>query len=108
MKKVCFIPKHGSRVFCLIFLIFSFLSLSQVQADEPQYGGRVTLLGEVETRGFDAIATKSLVAGGRAIACLVMEKLFKRSQTGELIPVLGLSAETSSDGTTWTIRLRRG
>ena len=77
-------------------------------AAEPEYGGSLTYVGEIGARGFDAIKVRSLVGGGRGVAVLVMEKLFKRGEQGELIPVLGLSATNSSDGKTWVIKLRQG
>ncbi len=91
----------------LLFILI-FFPVHRSEAQDPEYGGRVTLIGEVGARGFDAIKTRSLVGGGRAVACLVMEKLFKRGEDGGLKPALGLSAIKSQDGKIWTIKLRQG
>ncbi|MFH1984980.1 MAG: ABC transporter substrate-binding protein [Pseudomonadota bacterium] len=74
----------------------------------PQYGGALRSAFEIRAMGFDAIKTRMLYSAGRATAMLVMEKLFERGEDDTLIPVLGLSATASTDGTVWTIALRRG
>ncbi len=88
--------------------ILVFFSQTHAQTPDPEYGGRLTLVGEVDVRGFDAIKTRSLVGGGRIVARLVMEKLFSRGENHELVPALGLSAVNSEDGKTWTIKVRQG
>ncbi len=101
--------KRSSNFLIILFIFLGFLFSSfQTQAAEPEYGGRVTLVGEVDARGFDAIKTRALFGGGRIIGRLVMEKLFDRGEKGELVPALGLSAINSTDGKTWTIKLRQG
>ncbi|WDP87403.1 MAG: hypothetical protein HUN05_21635 [Desulfobacter sp.] len=95
--------------FFIFFILFGNLFFfTHAQAAGPEYGGRLTFLGEVDVRGFDAIKTRSLVGGGRIVARLVMDKLFSRGENGELLPGLGLSAVNSKDGKTWTIVLRQG
>lgn len=91
----------------LISILSLFLS-QPTHAAEPKMGGRVTIIGELDARGFDAIKTRSLVGGARVVSALVMEKLFNRGEQGALVPVLGLSAQESPDGRTWTIALRQG
>jgi len=84
-----------------------FFTQAHALAAAPEYGGRLTLVGEVDVRGFDAIKTRSLVGGGRIVARLVMEKLFSHGKEGELVPGLGLFAVNSKDGKSWTITLRK-
>lgn len=109
-----FIKKNRSIFVSAVIFTFLFIGLfflfgqPEGQAADPKYGGKITLVGELGARGFDAIKTRSLAGGGRAVACLIMEKLFKRGKNDELIPVLGLSATNSEDGKTWTIKLRQG
>ncbi len=92
----------------ILLVFFSVFSQTQSQAASPEYGGRLSLTGEIDARGFDAIKTRSLAGGGRLIARLVMEPLFDRGENNELVPALGLSAINSKDGKTWTITLRQG
>ena len=106
------VVKYGTCISCclclsLIILIPLFLS-QPAHGAEPKMGGRVTFIGELDSRGFDAIKTRSLVGGARVVSALVMEKLFERGEHGELLPVLGLAAQESEDSKTWTITLRQG
>lgn len=75
---------------------------------EPHYGGTLRAGFEIRAFGFDAIKARNFISAGRMISNLVMEKLFERSADDTLIPVLGLSAAPSEDGTVWTIALRKG
>ena len=77
------------------------------RAAEPEYGGTLRHVGELEAAGFDALQTRALTGTGRLAASLVMEKLFERDDAGELVPALGLSLQPSQDETVWTIRLRQ-
>ncbi|WP_028584413.1 ABC transporter substrate-binding protein [Desulfogranum mediterraneum] len=94
-------------VICLILPLTIIGSLEITYAG-PKYGGSLQVADEMDARGFDAIQTRALVGNGGTAANLVMERLFKMDKDKRLIPVLGLSASPSSDGKTWTIRLREG
>ncbi|MDM8556334.1 ABC transporter substrate-binding protein [Desulfococcaceae bacterium HSG7] len=82
--------------------------ITSAQEAQPKYGGTLRMAGEIDAMGFDAIKARSAMGGGRAIGNLVMERLFNRGKDNELIPVLGLSAASSEDGKTWTVKLRQG
>ena len=99
-------------VFCFTILVVAGLPSVgmpvESQAAGPDYGGTLRFVGEVDALGFDAIKARSMAASGRRVGNLVMEKLFNRGDDGALIPVLGLSAVLSEDGTLWTVKLRKG
>ncbi len=98
--------------FTALLLVMSTLAVVPgiVAAQEalPKYGGALRLVGELDAMGFDAIKARSSYGAGRAIGSLVMERLFNRGKDDTLIPVLGLSAESSEDGKTWAVKLRQG
>lgn len=93
---------------CSFLVLPIIILLSHVAWAEPKYGGTFRFVSELDAMGFDAIKTRSLIGAGRGVGNLVMEKLFDRGNKGELIPALGLSATSSGDGKTWTIKLRKG
>ena len=82
--------------------------IASAQEAQPKYGGTLRVTGENDAMGFDAIKARSAMGAGRMIGNLVMEKLFERGKDDKLIPVLGLSAASSEDGKTWTVKLRQG
>ena len=91
-----------------IVLILLGLSIS-TQASEHRYGGTLTFGVEAEFAGFEVIKSSSRLAiNGATAANAIMEPLFKMDKDGNLVPVLGLSAKLSEDGTTWSIKLRKG
>ncbi len=99
--------------FTALFLVIGMImtpgaGIASAQDAKPKYGGTLRIAAEIDALGFDAIKGRSFVGAGRAIGNLVMEKLFTRGKNDELIPVLGLSATSSEDGKTWTIKLREG
>ncbi|MDM8556671.1 ABC transporter substrate-binding protein [Desulfococcaceae bacterium HSG7] len=98
--------------FTALLLVMSTLAvvpgILAAQEAQPKYGGALRLVGELGAMGFDAIKARSSYGAGRAIGSLVMERLFNRGKDDTLIPVLGLSIESSEDGKTWTVKLRQG
>ena len=96
-----------STIIIMISLMFAGMA-DLARAADPKYGGTLRFVGEVDAFGFDALKAQALVGPGRVVGNLVMEKLFNRGKSGELIPVLGLSATSSEDGKVWTIKLRKG
>ncbi|MCP4690318.1 MAG: hypothetical protein GY859_19855, partial [Desulfobacterales bacterium] len=103
--------KHSNGIRWIVpiaILVAAALICAPVHAAEPKHGGTLRWVGEVDARGFDAIKTPVLLGTGMLTAIHVMEKLFETDEDGKLIPVLGLSATSSEDGKTWTIKLRRG
>ena len=102
-------PRVTQSCFIFLFLVmFITLNAAPKAWADPKYGGTLRFLGEVDAMGFDAIKARSALGGGRAMGSLVMEKLFARDNNDALIPVLGISAQSSEDGKTWTIELRKG
>lgn len=63
---------------------------------------------EVPFQGFDVLKTGALNPPLSPLFNLLLEPLFRMDREGRLIPVLGLSATASEEGTTWEIRLREG
>src|SRR4051812_47831957 len=78
------------------------------QAAKPNYGGTVSLAVEDDSKGFDPIKAGYLNSPARSIARAIEERLFGMDEKGNLIPELALSASSSKDGKTWTIKLRQG
>ncbi|MDM8535161.1 ABC transporter substrate-binding protein [Desulfobacterales bacterium HSG17] len=78
------------------------------QEEKPKYGGTMRVISEIDANGFDILKARSSIGLSTDAGHLVMEKLFNMGPNGELIPVLGLSAASSEDGKTWTIKLRKG
>lgn len=97
-------------MFTAVFLVVGTIAAGHVFAQDlkPKYGGTLRFVDELDAMGFDAIKTSSTMGAGRVVANQVMERLFHRGKDDELIPVLGLSATSSEDGKTWTIKLRQG
>lgn len=78
------------------------------QEGKPKYGGTLRVISEIDAYGFDILKARSSIGLSTDAGHLVMEKLFNMGPDGELIPALGLSATSSEDGKTWTIKLRKG
>jgi 4-phytase/acid phosphatase/peptide/nickel transport system substrate-binding protein len=83
------------------------LNFTHLALAEPHYGGTLRMAHELDAVGFDAIKARTAIGAGSNAAGLIMEKLFEHGPTGELVPVLGLSATPSTDSKTWTIQLRQ-
>ena len=73
----------------------------------PRYGGTLNLGIEFKLYGFDSIKTRIFTVSAQTAGHLIMERLFDTDETGDIIPMLGLSMTPSPDGKTWTIELRR-
>lgn len=71
-------------------------------------GGVIYFGIEVPFQGFDLLKTGVLNPPLAPLNNLMMEPLFRKDSAGNLIPVLGLSATPSADGTAWDIKLRQG
>ncbi len=77
-------------------------------AGEVKNGGTLNVGFNVDIRGFDIMKTRYIGPSGASALNLVEEKLFNLNDDGSLEPVLGLAAEISPDGKTWTVSLRQG
>ncbi|MCP4689037.1 MAG: hypothetical protein GY859_13365 [Desulfobacterales bacterium] len=92
---------------CLL-LIPAILLVAPGAWAEPHYGGKLRLAVEGKVYGFDAVKGGAFTQSTQTVANLVMEPLFDLGENGEILPLLGLSMDSSADGKTWTISLRQG
>ncbi|MCP4694782.1 MAG: hypothetical protein GY859_42535, partial [Desulfobacterales bacterium] len=77
-------------------------------AGEVKKGGALNVGFESPPNGFDILKTRFAGPQTASALNLVEEKLFNLNDDGSLEPVLGLGAEISPDGKTWTVSLRQG
>ena len=98
--------RRGAVIGTLLALLIGLVA--QASHADPKRGGVLRVADEMEAMGFDAIKAKPPAGIGGLAGNLVMERLFEADKDGRLIPVLGLSAMSSTDGKTWIIRLREG
>ena len=75
---------------------------------DTKRGGVLYIGIEVPFHGFDILTQGTLNPPQAPLNNLILEPLFRRDNSGNLIPILGLSATPSADKRTWEIRLRRG
>ncbi|MFO7713594.1 ABC transporter substrate-binding protein [Desulfosarcina sp.] len=92
----------------LVLLMISLFCVSNTFAANPKMGGTLRFGTENDFAGFEVLKSSSRLAiNGSVAANTIMEPLFRMDKGGNLIPVLGLSAEQSDDGKAWVIKLRR-
>jgi len=89
----------------LILWTAGFLGAAAAQAPG---GGTLTFATENAFAGFDALKARGFAICDAIVNHTICERLFDMDEDGRLIPVLGLSADCSEDGRTWTIQLRQG
>ncbi len=91
-------------------LISALLVLLNTNLVKAANRGKTLRFGaENEFAGFEVLkSTGRLAINGSIAANTIMETLFRMDAKGNLIPVLGLSATSSSDGKLWTVKLRKG
>ncbi len=110
--------KSNTR-FCLLRKTFLTISItlliillghtSMLFAAGSKAGGVLTFGTENEFAGFELLKSGSRLAiNGSTAANTIMEPLFRMSDGGKLIPVLGLSAVSSEGGKVWIVKLREG
>ena len=116
MKSMTGCAETGKTIYQVFFISFFGLLVCAVlliattpARAEPVYGGTVRLGTECDLGRFEILRTGGLQLIDTAAAnLLVHERLFGMDENGNLIPELALSAESSEDGKTWTIKLREG
>jgi 4-phytase/acid phosphatase/peptide/nickel transport system substrate-binding protein len=97
------------QTICIFATTIMVASALDLQAAKSRYGGTLRFGVENEFAGFEVIqSTSRLAINGSIAANTIMEPLFREDENGQLLPVLGLSAEESDDGKQWTIKLRQG
>ena len=92
-------------VFCLFF---SGCGKEDAEPQDLKGGGALYIGIEVPFHGFDIIEQGSLNPPQAPLNNLILEPLFRRDKSGNLIPILGLSATPSADKKAWDIKLRQG
>lgn len=93
------------NMFTFAFVIIIF---AQQAWAGPEYGGRLRMVSEGDSFGFDVIKARGFSGTGQISGNLVMERLFELGPDNKLISILGLSAVPSKDGKIWTVKLRQG
>jgi ABC-type transport system substrate-binding protein len=100
------------KLYLLLLLLLSTFAYGCSQnkmSDENTKTGGVLYFGiEVPFHGFDISETGVLNPPTAPLNNLILELLFRMDKSDNLIPVLGLSATPSADGTIWEIKLRQG
>jgi peptide/nickel transport system substrate-binding protein len=96
-----FTPLRRFGLTCLAALM-----LAATPAHAQKRGGDVVVAQQAQPPSLDAQTTFAQAA--RNINLHIFEALFARNDKGETIPELAQSYETSSDGLTYTIKLRTG
>ena len=99
-----------------IMLLAAPLAVFVVGCSQPKETTEVTKIGgalyvgvEAPFHGFDVLGTSGFINPTQApLNNLIQEPLFRMDRTGNLIPVLGLTASPSDGGRTWDIELRQG
>ncbi|MGD9308210.1 MAG: ABC transporter substrate-binding protein [Desulfosarcina sp.] len=96
-----------SLAFCLI----TACGQTKEQSKKPvsKYGGVLYFAVETPFHGFDIFSSGGLLIPSMSMLVnLIQEPLFRMDKQGQLIPVLGLSAEAFDKGKVWKIKLRAG
>ena len=92
----------------MLLMALLFIAPGTTRAGEVKRGGMLLFGAENEFAGFEVIKSGSRLAINGAVAAnTIMEPLFRMGADGRLIPVLGLSVQSSADGKLWTIDLRK-
>lgn len=81
--------------------------VAAAQDPEPVSGGHVVVAITAEPPGWDPSASTSQEIP-RVVYDNVLQGLVRFDRTGEIVPALATSWETSEDGLTWTFHLREG
>ena len=93
--------------FILIALLLLGWSTSLAQDPAPQPGGSTTVSIVAEPPGWDpTVSTSQEIA--RVMYHNVFEGLIRIDRSGDIVPALASSWETSNDGLTWTFTLQDG
>src|SRR5690554_5927992 len=91
----------------LLLAIGLLLGTAAAQDPEPVYGGTVTVAITADPPGWDpTISTSQEIP--RVMYHNVYEGLVRFDSSGDIVPALAESYETSEDGLTWTFVLREG
>ena len=109
-----FFMNRPAAIIFILFATFFLICLSgcsqqKTPADNTKPGGTLYFGIESPFHGFDVLGTSGFINPTQApLNNLIMEPLFRMGKTGNLIPILGLTAAPSGNGSTWDIELRKG
>lgn len=98
-------------VLLLLLMLFGCGVENTGRQSHTPYGGTLYFGVETPFYGLDVLGSGAggiLLADMVILNNLIQEPLFRMNRSGDLIPVLGLSASPSPDGKRWTILLRNG
>ena len=104
-------PGFGCLIILLIMVFFVCLAGCGKKIEEPKdlRGGGTLYIGiEVPFHGFDLLSQGTLNPPQAPLNNLILVPLFRKDKSGNLIPILGLSATPSDDKKAWDIKLRPG
>ena len=92
----------------LTTIFFTGCSRKDMSSENTKVGGVLYFGIEVPFHGFDIVETGTLNPPTAPLNNLIQEPLFRKDRSGNLIPVLGLSATPLANETIWEIKLRKG
>lgn len=93
--------------FCLMTLLAHAGHGECASVSKPLTGGSLTVGVDREFSGFDPMKASYLALADRSVAVAVEERLFDIDAKGDFVPELALSATSSKDRRTWTVKLRK-
>ncbi|MGD8342265.1 MAG: ABC transporter substrate-binding protein [Desulfobacterales bacterium] len=103
--------QHGILILLMTVLICVHLGgcgEKKTEALDTRHGGVLYVGIEVPFHGFDILTQGTLNPPQAPLNNLILEPLFRKDKSGNMVPILGLSATPSDDKKTWDIKLRRG
>lgn len=93
----------------VVWVIFTGCGEKNGPSESTKAGGTLYFGVETPFHGFDVFGPASggiLIPAMAAVNSCIQEPLFRMDKSGNLIPVLGLTATPSENGRTWEIKLR--
>ena len=112
VKRLAKLAYLGTVVIGILLLFLHGCGESKTEIASPsRYGGTLYVGVEIPFYGLDIFGTGGggiLLADMAMLNHLIQKPLFRMDSSGNLVPVLGLSAPRAPDGTAWTVRLREG
>jgi len=95
---------------CFVLVIQGCSSDNKIpEPEQSKYGGALYFGVETPFHGFEVLGTSGFINPTQApLNNLIQEPLFRMDNAGNLIPVLGLSAAPSANGSVWDVELRQG
>lgn len=113
-RSFCFPIKQGVAALCLLGSLWAMFTLlgcgpEKRSTTAARTGGVLYFGTESAFHGFDVLGTSGFLNPPMApLNNLIQEPLFRMDSSGNLVPVLGLSATPSANGSYWDIPLRQG